>query len=53
MHSLTAVKAIRNIRYVPDENFLTLWKAVKECPKTWQELERKSVKLQAAKDRLN
>ncbi len=47
------MKSIRDSRHIPDVNFLNLWKSIKECPKTWQELEKKSVKLQAARDRLN
>ncbi len=50
---LHLVKTKRNVRYVPDENFFALWKALSECPTTWQELEKKSVKIQAARDRLN
>jgi hypothetical protein len=53
MHDPDTVKAIRKTCHIPDENILTLWKAIKECPKTWQELEKKSVKLQQGRDRLN
>ncbi len=53
MHCLNPVKAIRNLRLIPDENFFNLWKALKECPKTWQELEKKSVKIQQERDHLN
>jgi hypothetical protein len=47
------MKTLLKTDRVPDKNFLTLIKAIKECPKTWQELEAKSVKEQAARDRLN
>jgi len=43
----------RRLRYVPDENFLTLMKAIKECPKTAQELELERAKIQAERDSLN
>jgi len=47
------MKVPRNLKHVPDENFLTLMKAIKECPKTWQELEKKSIKAQIEYDKLN
>jgi hypothetical protein len=50
---VSLVKARRNLRYIPDTNFVILQKAIEECPKTWQELENKTAKLQQARNRMN
>jgi len=43
----------RRNRYLPDESFLALLKVIVECPKTATEVEKNSIRIQAARDRLN